>query len=132
MAFSTGLPTYAKEGLIMKIQTLIAAIALTAAGAAFAQAPAAVKDPLATPGIDQRQANQQKRIEQGVASGQLTPKETVKLEKREGKLEADKLSAKADGTVTTAERRKLRREAKRTSRAVARQKHDAQAVTSAK
>ncbi len=117
----------------MKLQTLIAVVILAAAGSAFAQTPvAAPKDPAATPKLDQRQANQQKRIEQGVASGALTPKETVKLEKREGKLEADKLSAKADGTVTTAERRKLRREAKRASHRIAKQKHDAQVVTPAK
>ena len=38
----------------MKLNTLIAAVALTLGGAAFAQAPVAPKDPLATPKIDQR------------------------------------------------------------------------------
>jgi hypothetical protein len=110
----------------MKIHTLIAALALTAGGAAFAQAPAAPKDPLATPGIDQRQANQEKRIDQGIASGTLTSKETARLDKRETKIEADKLAAKADGKVTAAERRKLKREENRASRAIYRQKHDRQ------
>lgn len=115
----------------MKIQTLIAALALTVGASAFAQAPGApvvAKDPLATPKIDQRQANQQKRIDQGVASGALTPKETAKLEKREAKIEADKAVAKADGKVTRAERRKLKREENRASGAIKRQKNDAQKV----
>ena len=116
----------------MKLQTLITTLVLAASGAAFAQTTPSttvvpvVKDPVATPRLDQRQANQEKRIEQGVASGQLNKKETVRLEKREGKLEADKLVAKADGKVTAQERKQLHREANRDSRAIHRQKHDKQ------
>ena len=118
----------------MKIQILISALVLAASGAVFAQATSTpvVKDPTATPGLDQRQAQQQNRIEQGVASGQLNKKETVRLEKREGKLEADKLIAKSDGKVTKQERKKLRREANRDSKAIYKQKHDKQVAASAK
>jgi hypothetical protein len=112
----------------VRIHALIAALALTMGGAAFAQAPVAPKDPLATPKIDQRQANQEKRIDQSIASGALTSKETARLEKRETKIEADKLAAKSGGKVTGAERRKLKREENRASRAIKRQKHDAQTV----
>jgi hypothetical protein len=126
--------------LHMKIQTLITALVLAASGAAFAQptpAPAVPavqvgKNSTATPGLDQRQANQEKRIEQGVASGQLNKKETIRLEKREGKLKADKLLAKADGKVTPQERRKLQREANRDSKAIYKQKHDRQVAAPAK
>lgn len=117
----------------MKIHTLIAAVALTLGGAAFAQAPApAPKGPLATPRIDQRQVNQQKRIDQGVASGQLNAKETNRLDKREGKIAADEAKAKADGKVTKAERSHLRREENRASKAIYRQKHDRQTAAVAK
>jgi len=127
----------------MKIQTLMTALVLAASGAAFAQptppaappAPLAAqvaKDPAATPGIDKRQANQQKRIEQGVASGQLTKREATRLEKRETKLEADKLAAKADGKVTPQERKQLQKEANRDSKAIHREKHDKQVVGTAK
>jgi hypothetical protein len=114
------------ERLLMKIHTGLAAFALTICGTAFAQAPAAPKDPLATPKIDQRQASQEKRIDQGIASGALTAKEARKLDKRETKIESDKLAAKADGKVTRAERRKLTREQDRASAAIKRQKHDRQ------
>ena len=115
----------------MKIQTLIAALAVTVGASAFAQAPdapVAPKDPLATPKIDQRQLNQQKRIDQGVASGALTPKETARLEKREAKIASNEAAAKADGKVTHSERHKLKREENRASAAIKRQKHDGQKV----
>ena len=113
---------------MMKIQTLISAIILAASGAAFAQAPVVVApaDSTATPRVDKRIANQQKRIDQGVASGQLTAKETNRLDRREGKLAANTSAAKADGTVTRAERVKLNHEAKRNSNAIYKQKHDRQ------
>ncbi|MGH6625206.1 MAG: hypothetical protein ACRECD_01450 [Burkholderiaceae bacterium] len=114
----------------MKIQTLIAALALAAAGGAFAQTSPA--DPTATPRVDQREANQQKRIDQGVASGQLTPREAARMEKRQAKIHADEAAVKADGMVTRAERRKLHREQDRASRAIYRQKHDRQAVAPAR
>ena len=116
----------------MKIQTLIAALALTVGASAFAQVPAAPvvpKDPTATPKIDQRQVEQQKRIDQGVASGALTAKETAGLQKRETKIQADKVAVKADGKVTKAERRKLQREQNRASAAIKRQKNNRQKVT---
>jgi len=113
----------------MKLQTLIAALALTVGATSFAQttAPApVVKDPTATPNLDKREANQQKRIDQGVASGQLTAKETNRLDKREAKLAADEATAKSDGKVTPAERKKLQREANRDSQAIHKQKHNKQ------
>jgi len=79
-----------------------------------------------TPGVTERQKNQQERIEQGVKSGELTRPEAAKLEAREAKIQHDKKEAKADGKVTPAERAKLQREENRSSRAIYRQKHDAQ------
>lgn len=105
----------------MKIHALIAAVALTAGGIAFAQTP----DP-ATPKLDKRAANQKQRVDKGVASGQLNAKEASRLEARESKLAANEAAAKADGHVTRAERVKLQREANRNSAAIHRQKHDKQ------
>ena len=109
----------------MKMQALITALVFAVSGTAFAQTSQTARDPAATPRLDQRQANQEKRIEQGVASGQLT-------EKEEDKLEADKQAAKADGKVTAQERKQLHHEANRDSRAIFRQKHDRQHAPNAK
>ena len=108
----------------MKINTLLLSLVLSAlALPVFAQNAS-------TPNLDKRQVKQEKRIENGVKSGQLTASETAKLESKEAKLEADKQAAKADGTVTRAERRRLQREANRDSRAIHRKKHNANTTAS--
>ncbi|MDE2606244.1 MAG: hypothetical protein KGL68_10035 [Burkholderiales bacterium] len=106
----------------MKKQHLVLALCLAATGGAFAQA--APGD--STPRIDQRAANQQKRIDQGVASGQLTPREAQHLERRESHIAREESRAKSDGVVTARERRRLVRHQDAASRAIHRQKHDAQ------
>ena len=80
----------------------------------------------ATPGIDQRQANQAQRIDQGEASGALTPREARRLERRQGHIERMETRAKADGVVTGQERAHLRHAERAESRRILRQKHDAQ------
>jgi hypothetical protein len=109
----------------MQINRLLTVLVLAAAGsAAFAQGAPAPQ----TPRIDQREENQQNRIDQGAASGQLNAKEAARMEGREAKLNANEAAAKADGKVTRAERMRLHREAERNSRAIYRQKHDRQQV----
>jgi hypothetical protein len=100
------------------IHTLIAAAALASMASVFAQP--------ATPRVDAREAHQQQRIGQGVASGQLTPREAQRLEAEQARIERNESRAKADGVVTQAERRHLAREQNRASRHIARQKHDRQ------
>lgn len=112
----------------MNIRTLIAAsITALLAGNAMAQTPAT--NPTATPKIDARQANQEKRIEQGKASGALTDKEAAKLSKGQDKIAVAKADAKADGTVTKKERQHLKRMQKKQSKQIAKQKHDKQVNT---
>lgn len=107
----------------MFARTLIAAL-----GIAVLSAPltAAATDPNATPGIDRRTENQQRRIDKGVQSGQLTPREANRLEKRQDRIQGDIDQAKSDGVVTRQERRQINRELDRSSVAIARQKHDLQ------
>lgn len=106
----------------MIIRTAIAASLI----AASISLPAVGADPNATPGIDRRQDNQQRRIDRGMESGRLTEREANRLERRQDRIQADVDQAKSDGTVTRAERRQLHRELDRSSGAIARQKHDAQ------
>jgi hypothetical protein len=77
-----------------------------------------------TPVINARQQNQQKRIAQGIRSGELTAKETVKLELNQKKIQHDKKEAKEDGVVTTRERIKLQKEENRASKRIFKAKHD--------
>ena len=79
-----------------------------------------------TPNIDQRQANQQQRIDQGVKSGQLTGKEAARLEKGQEHVQKVEDKAKADGVVTKKERARIQQAENVQSRHIARQKHDRQ------
>lgn len=99
-----------------------ATLAIASIGA-FAQSASA---PAATPRIDQRQANQEKRIDQGIASGELTKRETRRVEKEQAVINKAEDRAKADGTVTAKERRQLKTMQTKASRDIRRQKHDAQ------
>ena len=74
--------------------------------------------------IHKRKEVQQKRIAQGVASGQLTPVETAKLEKKEAKLNAETRRIASDGKVTPRERARVNRQQDRLSRDIYKQKHD--------
>lgn len=106
------------------IKTFIAAAALALASmSSFAQAPAASP---ATPGVDQRQANQEKRIDKGVASGELTKREARRLEKQQAHINKAEDKAKADGVVTAAERKRLHNKQNKASANIYRQKHDRQ------
>jgi hypothetical protein len=87
---------------------------------------ASVAAQTATPRVTKRQVHQQERIKQGAKSGELTPRETRRLEREQGKIAVDKAKAKSDGVVTPAERAKLTREQNRANRHIYRQKHDAQ------
>jgi Tfp pilus assembly protein FimT len=79
-----------------------------------------------TPRIDQRQQNQQQRIDQGVQSGELNRKEAARLEKGQARIQKMENKAVADGKVTAKERRKIERAQDKQSRKIAREKHDKQ------
>lgn len=76
--------------------------------------------------VNQRQRNQERRIEQGVQSGHLTDKETARLEKEQAEIADEEKAFRSDGKLTRRERAKLQRDLNRSSRHIYRQKHDAQ------
>lgn len=80
------------------------------------------------PNIQQRMQNQERRIQQGVNSGALTPKEAGKLEAREAKIKQDEARMKSDGQLTAKERKKLNKELDNASDRIYKQKHDRQQV----
>jgi len=80
------------------------------------------------PGIQQRMQNQENRIDQGVRSGQLTPKEAGKLEAEQAKIRQTEERMKDDGNLTQKERQKLDNMQDRSSNHIYKQKHDRQKV----
>ncbi|MBA2486373.1 MAG: hypothetical protein H0V35_09800, partial [Nitrospira sp.] len=79
-----------------------------------------------TPKIDQRQTNQEQRIDQGIASGQLNQREANRLSNQQEHINKMEDKAKSDGVVTKKERSKIAKSQDRASHRIARQKHDAQ------
>ncbi|MDI6748600.1 MAG: hypothetical protein ACOY6N_08720 [Pseudomonadota bacterium] len=102
----------------MKTRLLAAVVIASITFPAFAQT--------ATPGIDQRQMNQERRIDQGIASGQLTAREAARLERGQERIDAMENRAKADGVVTARERARIQHAQNVESRRIYRQKHDRQ------
>ena len=98
-------------------------LASAIAALAFAL-PAAAQT--ATPRVDQRQANQERRIDQGVQSGQLNATEAARLDKGQAKVEKMEEKAKADGTVTKKEKGVLHHAQEKQGKRIYRQKHDRQ------
>lgn len=99
-------------------KNLLAAVCFVLPFAAFAQTN--------TPRLDQRQVNQEARIEQGVNSGALTQREAARLENGQQHVENLESKAKADGVVTKQERARLEHAEDVQSRRIYRQKHDRQ------
>ena len=95
---------------------------LAIAGLAFT----AAAQTSSTPRIDQRQANQERRIEQGEKSGALTQKEAARLEKGQARVQKKEDKAAADGKVTAKERARLEKAQDRQSKKIEREKHDKQ------
>lgn len=77
-----------------------------------------------TPLVDQRQENQERRIEQGVNSGRLTEREANRLEAQQNRIENAETRAKADGVVTRGERIRLAHRQNKASRNIYRKKHN--------
>ena len=100
----------------MKSTLLAAAVILGSATFAAAQS---------TPGIDTRQANQQNRINQGVASGQLNARETANLQRGQARVQRMENRATADGVVTARERNRINQAQNVQSQKIFNKKHNA-------
>ena len=98
-------------------------IAATAQGSSGTTTTTTAKKPAS---VGARQVRQQKRIAQGVNSGQLTAGETARLERKEAALQNEKKNMKADGSLSPQEKAKLEHRENRLSKEIHRQKHDAQ------
>ena len=79
-----------------------------------------------TPVVDQRQQNQKARIKDGVASGELTGRETAQSVRDQRRIRRTERRAKSDGVVTDKEKAHLQHKQNKASRQLKRNKNDAQ------
>lgn len=94
--------------------------AVAAASLATAAAPALAQ------AIDQREAHQQQRINQGVASGRLTAHEARRDQRKLNHIEAktDRMRARQGGVLTPAQHARMERRLDHSSRRIYRTKHN--------
>lgn len=93
---------------------LIAALAFTSAAQAQTH----------TPVINHNQHKIERRIHQGVRSGQLTRIEARHLQREDMRIRREKRMAMADGKMTFAERRRIRRHERMLNRDINRAEHN--------
>ncbi len=72
----------------------------------------------------QRNANQEARIQQGIASGSLSEHEAAQLERGQARIDRREARAGADGHVGAVEQRGIQRAENRNSRRIFRKKHN--------
>ena len=101
-----------------RILLAVSGMTLLMSGLVFAQAE--------TPRIDKRQANQEQRIDQGIASGQLNGREANRLNNQQEHINKMEDKAKSDGVMTKRERARISAAQDRASRHIVREKHDRQ------
>ena len=106
----------------MSKRNLFLGTAVAAAAAFLAATPAHAEGR-----IHRRQENQQRRIAEGIESGQLTARETARLERGETRLNREiRRDRQSGGGLSPHERATIERQQDRMSRRIYRQKHDAQ------
>jgi hypothetical protein len=100
-----------------------------AVAAMFLPAAAQTSNPPAKPPatINQRKENQQDRIANGVASGQLTAGETANLERKESNLNKEEklMRSEDNGKLTGADRKAINQQQNQLSNQIYKDKHNA-------
>jgi hypothetical protein len=104
-------------------RSLFVASLLALSGSAFAQA---TPQQAFEQRVDNRQARQEQRIDNGIQSGALTAPEARRLGREQARIERAETRAEADGKITRREAVSLERRQDHASRHIARAKHDRQ------
>jgi hypothetical protein len=101
-------------------------VALVGLGVLAAQAQTVTLGERQATRVDNRQDRQDTRIDQGVASGELTRPEQARMEVQQARIGRMENRIEADGKVTGKEALRLERKQDQASRSIARNKHDRQ------
>ena len=74
--------------------------------------------------IEQRQTNQEQRIDQGIVDGQLSERETNRVNEQQEQVNKMENKEQSDSVMTEKERARIIAAQARTSQYIAREKHD--------
>jgi hypothetical protein len=104
------------ETVMMKTATVAASLSLMA----LLTVPAAAQSR-----IDNRQDRQETRIDNGIAQGQITPREAARLNAQQRSINRYEKRSRIDGPgLTRVERARIENKQDRASRSIARQRRD--------
>ncbi len=103
---------------------LIASLLTVVTAGATLSFTAAAEAGTKSPGIDRREARQQGRINQGIRSGALTPRETYRLQRQQANIRAKEARFKSDGNFSQRERHAVKNHLNRSSQSIYRLKHN--------
>ena len=83
-----------------------------------------VASPVLAGDIERHENNQDQRIENGVESGRITPKEAQRLENEQETIKDERARALEDGRITHKEHREIRHDQKKANRDIHKKKHN--------
>lgn len=106
------------------MKRIVGTILIGSIACMFAVAPAIAANN--DPGVDQRETNQQNRINQGVQSGQITPRETGKLEAQRARImqREERMAARNNGNLRAKDKATLTKQQNRAIRNIYAKKHN--------
>ncbi len=108
---------------MMKRLLITALVTVIGAGTALSFT-AAAEAGTRSPHINQREARQQGRINKGIRSGALTPRETYRLQRQQANIRAQEARFKSDGNFSKRERHAVKNHLNRSSQSIYRLKHN--------
>ena len=95
-------------------------------GAIFSTAALAQGGPGSAGGLERRDAINNERVEQGIRSGQITPREATRLRAKQARIERMEAHARRDGVLTEREKGRIEVAQNDLSRNIRHEKHDGQ------
>ena len=80
--------------------------------------------PVLSADIEQREGNQEHRIEQGVKKGKLTPQEQERLKNQQEEIEKERQDAMEDGKMTKKEKKQIHHDQNQLGKDIHHKKHN--------
>jgi CRISPR/Cas system-associated endoribonuclease Cas2 len=80
--------------------------------------------PVLSASVQQREENEQHRIDQGVKKGKLTPQEQERLKNQQEEIEKERQDAMEDGKMTKKEKKQIKHDENKLGQDIRHKKHN--------
>ncbi len=81
--------------------------------------------PVLSASVQEREENEQHRIDQGAKKGKLTPQEQERLKNQQEQIEKERQDAREDGKVTKKEKKQIHHDQNQLGQDIHKKKHNA-------